>query len=231
MGAVLEMILRANIRTALMALTAAAALTACGSERSVKPLETAKTVIGLLTGPKAAPLDIRAAFTPEVLATVNQPLLAAEMPVRRANATLILAGENAGHRSWVAADGISLITKDGILTGTRGLGRDLMVSDVREVLPALRAGSGTITREMSRMDDESHVTPTRYSCTVARGGPQQVDLISRQVATTLVTESCESAAGEVFVNRYWLDSSGRVRQSDQWAGPNYGNILMYQLVD
>lgn len=99
MGAVLEMILRAPLQMALLALTAAAVLTACGSERSVKPLDTAKTVIGLLTGPAEAPLDIRSTFTPEVLATVNQPLLAAEMPARRANATLVVAGENASRAS------------------------------------------------------------------------------------------------------------------------------------
>ena len=214
---------------ALLALTAA--LAACGTDQTVNPITTAVQVVDLISGPRAAPLDIRATFTPQVLAGINQPLLAAEMPARKANATMVVVGENAGHRTWVAADGIMLITMDGILTGTRGFGRDLMVSNVSAVLPALRAGTGSVMREMSRIDDESHVTPTRYRCTIARGGPQQVDLISRQVATTLVTETCESAAGERFVNRYWLDSSGRIRQSEQWVGPLYGHILLYQLVD
>lgn len=219
------------MRRFTLALLALTMLAACGQDQSVNPITTALKVVDLVTGPKQAPLDIRASFTPEMLAGINQPLLAAEMPKRKANATLVVVGDNAGHRTWVAPDGIMLITKDGILTGTRGLGRDLMVSNTNAVLPALRAGTGIVAREMSRIDDEGHVTPTRYSCAVTRGGPQQVDLISRTVATQLVTETCESAAGDRFVNRYWLDAGGRIRQSDQWAGPLYGNILMYQLVD
>ena len=231
MGAVLEMTTPFNTSSWLMALFTVSVLSACGTEQIAKPLETVKQVVDLITGPQQVPLDISASFTPEVLATINQPLLAAEMPARKANATMVVVGNNAGHLTWVAADGIMLITKDGILTGTRGFGRDLMVSNVSAVLPALRTGSGTMAREMSRIDDEGHVTPIRYNCTITRGGPQQVDLISRQVATHLVTETCESAAGEGFVNRYWLDGSGRIRQSDQWAGPRFGNILLYQLVD
>ena len=228
MGAVLEMIMR-RITCALLALITA--LAACGTDQTVNPITTAVRVNDLITGPQQAPLDISASFTPEVLAGITQPLLAAEMPSRKANATMVLVGENAGHLTWVAADGIMLITRDGILTGTRGFGRDLMVSNVSAVLPALRAGSGTMAREMSRIDDEGHVIPTRYNCTITRGGPQQVDLISRQVATHLVTEACESAVGEAFVNRYWLDGTGRIRRSDQWVGPLYGHILLYQLVD
>jgi hypothetical protein len=230
MGAVLEMTMR-HLSAALLALTTA--LAACGQDQAVNPFTTAADVISKITGPQQPPLDIRASFTPEVLATVTQPLLAAEMPVRKANATMVLVGENAGHRTWVAADGIMLITKDGILTGTRGFGRDLMVSNVSAVLPALRAGSGTVLREMSRINDEGHVIPTRYSCTITQGGPQQVDLISRQVATQLVTETCTDTGGasEDFTNRYWLDGTGRIRQSDQWVGPRYGHALMYQLVD
>ena len=214
---------------ALLALTPA--LFGCGADQAVNPVTTAVQVIDLITGPRQAPLDIRASFTPEVLAGIKQPLLAAEMPARKANATMVVVGENAGHRTWVAADGIMLITQDGILTGTRGFGRDLMVSNVSAVGPALRAGSGSVAREMSRIDDEGHVTPTRYQCVITRGGPQQIDLVSRQVATHLVTEACDNPAGEGFVNRYWLDGTGRIRQSDQWVGPGYGNILLYQLVD
>ena len=220
-----------RVAIALLALTTA--LSACGQDQAVNPITTAVDVIGKVTGPQQPPLDIRASFTPELLATVTTPLLAAEMPARKANATMVVVGENAGYRTWVAADGIMLITKDGILTGTRGFGRDLMVSNVSAVLPALRASSGTVAREMSRIDDEGHVTPRRYSCVITRGGPQQVDLISRQVATHLVTETCTdaTAGGEGFANRYWLDGTGRIRQSDQWVGPRYGYVLMYQLVD
>jgi hypothetical protein len=230
MGAVLEMTMH-RLALALLALTSS--LAACGQDQEVNPITTATQAIDQLIGPPEPPLDIRASFTPEVLATINQPLLAAEMPARKANATMALAGENAGHRTWVAADGIMLITRDGILTGTRGFGRDLMVSDVSAVLPALRAGSGSVEREMSRINDETHVIPTRYRCTIASGGPQQVDLISRTFSTRLVTETCTDVAGvaEGFTNRYWLDSTGTIRQSDQWVGPRYGHALMYQLVD
>jgi hypothetical protein len=230
MGAVLEMTLR---RTALALAALTTLLSACGEGQAVNPITTAAGIIKTVTTPAPPPLDIRASFTPELLATIGQPLLAAEMPARKANATMVLVGENAGHRTWVAADGIMLITRDGVLTGTRGFGRDLMVSNVSAVLPALRAGQGTVPREMSRIDDEGHVTPIRYNCVISRGGPQQVDLISRQVATHLVSETCTDAAAatEGFTNRYWLDGSGRIRQSDQWVGPRYGHVLMYQLVD
>lgn len=227
------------MRRLVLALLTLPALTACGADQAVNPLTTAVQVVDLITGPTQAPLNIRATFTPEVLAGVTQPLLAAEMPARKANATMVVVGENAGHRTWVAADGIMLITQEGVLTGTRGFGRDLMVSNVNAVLPALRAGAGTVPREMSRIDDEGHVTPKSYRCTISQGGPQQVDLISRTVATHLVTEACTgvsgeedaAAVGEEFTNRYWLDGTGRIRQSDQWVGPYYGYVMMYQLVD
>ena len=224
-----------DMRSWVVALAGILLLTACSSDKTTKPLETLSQAAALLTGPPQKPLDIRATYTPDLLATVTQPLLAAEMPARKANATMVVVGENAGHRTWVAADGIMLITKDGVLTGTRGFGRDLMVSDISAVLPALRAGSGSAAREMTRIDDEGLVTPYRYDCVIARGGSQQVDLISRQVATRLITETCADVAtpdaGPTFTNRYWLDGAGRIRQSDQWIGPDYGHVLLYQLVD
>ena len=225
------MTIRRALTALLLATGALTGLSACGVDQAVNPFTTVVKVVDLITGPLAPPLNIRATFTPEVLAGINQPLLAAEMPDRKANATMVVAGDNAGHRTWVAADGIMLIVRDGILTGTRGFGRDLMASEVGAVLPGLRAGAGTVTREVSRIDDEGHLTATSYTCTITRGGPLQVDLISRTVATTLVSEACESPEGQVFTNRYWLDSAGRIRQSDQWVGPNYGYVLMYQLID
>lgn len=129
--------LRRLARAALLAVPAL--LAACGSERSESIGATIAGLRGLIASRGPQP-DLRTQLTPEVLAEIGGPLLLVEVPSAPAQAGMEPAGTNRGIVTWAAADSTLLIIQGGVVTGTRGLGFDLMNADARQTIAALRGG-------------------------------------------------------------------------------------------
>ena len=101
---------------------------------------------------------------------------------------------------WVGADGSGFTFKDGILVATRGVGADLMSSDVSQLRELLQAGrSGIAERFHSVLDGQGQVVLKSYVCTVTvRGETGQ--------------EDC-SGLNETFINTYRIaPGSGSVQE-------------------
>ena len=136
-------------------------------------------------------------------------------------------GQNGPYRTWATNDRQSLTFFRGILTATRGIGGDLMSSEVGAVAPLIigrRAGTGQ--RTYRYLDGENKERPLQLSCTVQPAGPATATLASGQsFAATRVDEVCQ--AGSLTVrNIYFVTASGFIPQSRQWQGPGNGDIAI-----
>lgn len=164
------------------------------------------------------------------LAATDLPLALAVVEKRNTTAMLTRIETNGAYGSWASPDRRVLIMRGGLVTGTRGLGGDIMSSDLSGVaglIAARKAGSGQ--RVMRFLDGENHTVALVAECRVSRGVQQK--LSAGEIKARLVTEMKEAcdASGRRFDNRYLVDGMGRVIQSRQWIGPDVGYITIQAL--
>lgn len=150
--------------------------------------------------PKPPPLS-------EFVRPLSSTLLTIKIPARGAEATLVLVARNQGVETWQTGDNVTVSTQNGVVVATRGLGFDVMGSDVRQTISALAgrlAGQYVVNRRYLSADN--HNVSVSATCTMSRS------------AAGLYLEDCE-AAGVAYRNEYALDGAGRIAQSKQWIGP------------
>lgn len=118
-----------------------------------------------------------------------------------------------------------MIFRNGVLSGTRGLGGDLMSSDIGTVglITARRAGQGE--RVSRHLDGEGKTVETRFSCAVSVGESKPVAFALVQGTGLVVNETC-TAPDLQITNNYVVDSGGRVLWSRQWIGPGHGAVVI-----
>lgn len=149
----------------------------------------------------------------QFLLPVTQQLMSVKIPARDAEALLILVAVNEGVETWQTGDDVSVSMRNGVIVGTRGLGFDVMGSDVSQTLAALagrQAGPYAVTR--SYLTPDNKVERVTATCTMAPPDAQG-----------LRVESCQSPQGD-YLSTYRLDGSGRVTASSQWVGPQVQDL-------
>ncbi|WP_435988427.1 YjbF family lipoprotein [Sulfitobacter sp. SH24] len=150
--------------------------------------------------------NIRRQLTPEVRQRFgNNALLIARLESRDQASVLIQSGVNRDVETYVTPDGISLSLRDGVLVGTRGLGFDLMNTDVSETAISNR---GRAVRVHRYLDGESKIVIKSYICDYRGVDP--------------IVESCKGKDTQ-FQNSYRVSAS-EIVASRQWIGPEVGYI-------
>lgn len=199
-----------------LALSFGLVLAGCGSDRSALPGLAFGALKNVFPGNKQAPLttaSLRARLTPEVRAEIGLPLLIVELPKQKVAAVVVYTTENRGHVTWTAPDGVAVYTKGGVLSGTRGVGYDLMNSHVDGPHAIITgSGNGAATRVQTYLDGENQQITVRFECHYNRD-------------KLFVTESCETK-GLSVENYYWLNKNRQVQSSRQWAGARNGYMLI-----
>lgn len=150
-----------------------------------------------------------------------QDLLLVEIPSEGAEAGMVFVVQNRDTDTWTTPDGVSLSLRRGLLVRSAGLGVDLMSAEEGDV----RAGARNV-RAHWYLDGDEVVRPVRFDCTLASRGGQSVDVAGIRYPARLVTERCLAADGERFENRYWIEPSGRIRQSRQYVSDQLGYVLI-----
>lgn len=213
MGAVLAMIL-----TRIIAVCSAL-LVMAGCTGLPKEFEG---VSALLTGQST---DVSQRYLQ--LTQANTPLLRFGVLSRNSSAFLRLDVTRAGVKNWLSPEGISISTRDGLLIATRGLGGDLLASDVGETQAMIAAGNiGITTRFHTFISGADEAVTRTYVCELALHGTQTITISTQQIATRVLIENCQSLDQE-FSNLYWVvGAENLIIQSQQWAGPTTQMLLM-----
>ena len=170
------------------------------------------------------------AAAPTLEQNVAQALSAGSAPVLVArneagnDGVFLLIGENGDYDHFGNAQREVMTFRHGVITNTRGLGNDLMSSDIGDILSLVRnRRSGSAVRRMRHLDGENHTFTFNFDCTVSVGGQEVLNAGLYSATVTNVTEECR-APSRSFTNVYKVDGSGEVLASRQWVAPMHGSI-------
>jgi len=131
---------------------------------------------------------------------------------------------------WRSEDNITLSLRNDVLIATRGLGNDLMSTEVaiRDGMPG--PATGGARRAYYRARDNKQV-PVTLACSRTDMGSETIVIVERNHPTQHIREQCQGGGGPV-VNDYWIDSrTGLIWQSRQWAGPENGYLRLRRLTN
>ena len=230
----------------LLAGLALVSLTACGGGNEVAPLEVQLIQAGQarlqqLRAGKAEPLVL----TRALLDTVEDPFIEATIERLDQKANLLLRDRRRDDQPgdievWRTGDDVTLTTRNGVLIATRGLGGNLLSTEVQ--LAGNRPGpaSGGARVMMIRAQDNKELRMA-LACELEDLGPKTIVIVQKSQETRHLRETCVRAmnanAGDrepgrtgTVINDYWVDSKqGLIWQSRQWAGPEIGYLLLRRL--
>ncbi len=141
---------------------------------------------------------------------------------------LVLATDSGGEQLWTSSAHIVVVTHDGRVTRTVGLPHDLgqwAPSRGPALIPASAALTGPQTSSLlADFPDQGRYSST-VTCRSAAAGRETVTILGRDIATTRVDETCESAQLKwQFRNSYWMDADRFVWRTVQHINPN-GDVL------
>ncbi len=205
------------------------AITACGNTDTGPSVGAA--VLGGITsrvtqGKGAAPAPVE--ITRASLASVTSPVLIAQVPVRQSRGTLIQARMNQGVGTYLSADNIAVMIRDGgIVVGTRGFGDDVMAASVPGLMGALTSGGGTVTRTVQFLNGEDRIDTYTFTCKVTAAGSGDITILGRTHATRKFAEVCSGTGGQ-FTNTYWV-GGGVIWQSHQWISRTVGRMILQKV--
>lgn len=131
---------------------------------------------------------------------------------------------------WRTEDNVTVTVRNGVVIATRGLGGDLLSSEVRVSGEAPGPSSGGERIQMIRGLDNKQQRLV-LSCDLVDLGPDPVRIVELTHPTRHLRERCAGAGGEI-VNDYWVESgNGMIWQSRQWAGPQIGYMRLRRLTN
>ena len=143
-----------------MALAALVLLAACGSESDAPVLNAVRAALEAKRQSGAQPdLDAQQAEIVRIVRGSGHsgPVLMVALPKGNVAASLIVDARNGDVVTWRDATGVSVVTRRGVVISTRGLGHDVMASDVSGTLAALDHGGGGYQRLQRFLDGEGHL--------------------------------------------------------------------------
>ena len=201
------------------ALTLVALAAGCSSgngadeaEPSASPFGIARAALGQIVterrsqgtpAPARSPDEMAAA----ALAANPGPLIMVGLEQSGTTQVMAMTGQNGGMRTYMTPNEQAVIMRGFMVTGTRGLGRDLSVAEAAPTAALVQAGrSGTAKRVMRYYSGDGLERPIDFTCQVGPGPRAGV-----------MVENCEGH-GLSFQNSY-LPSAGVSRQ---WIGPGLG---------
>ncbi|MFD3191591.1 YjbF family lipoprotein [Sedimentitalea sp. HM32M-2] len=128
---------------------------------------------------------------------------------------------------WRTETNETVTVRGGVLIATRGLGGDLLSTELRIAPGGLGPASGQRVLHVANADNKQ--VRLALACTVTDRGSTTIEIIGLTLATRHLQERCDGAGGTV-TNDYWIDPRAQlIWQSRQWAGPHIGYLRLRQV--
>jgi hypothetical protein len=144
-------------------------------------------------------------------------------------ALLVLGTDSGGELLWTSAAHVVIVTRDGRIVRTLGLGQDLsgLTTRSNQALPApATAVHGPFSS--ARLEDfpELGLYGVLVTCRAHLAGRQNIKILGQAIATFRVDEACSSAKPDwSFTDSFWVDGdNGLVWRSRQHVHPKGGVV-------
>jgi hypothetical protein len=136
---------------------------------------------------------------------------------------LVLATDSAGELLWTGPSHAVIVTRDGRIVRTVGLGHDLAGLTTPSAAAPAPAAAARGPFSSTRLEDfpELGLYGTLVSCRARLVGRQRIQILGQAVTTNRVDEACQSQRPDwSFVDSYWVDpDNGLVWRSRQHIHP------------
>lgn len=208
------------------------ALSACGNSVELETGETKvlKIIKDKLDAPSGATayIDARKVISRDIIDGVGVPILFVEID-RGQNGTMTqYPGVGVG-QTWLSVDGSTVTLDNGLLKATRGMGDDLMGSEISMEINWSDLEEVPYERRLAYLRLDNKTLINQYSCTLTHTKSMEtINLFDAEFSVNHVQETCRGAAGS-FVNDYYIDTEGLVRNSRQYQGNNIGYMTIARL--
>ena len=225
------------------AVALAGLLAACGNDPNAgiagrKALEAVRQYSAVLLArfnrkgaPQASSAPQGTLLTPieDALQSTDGKVLLAVIEKDNNLAIMGVAATNGAYETWETAKRESMILKRGVLTGSRGLGYDLMSAQADETIALLTARrEGRAQRSYQFLTGTGATSTLRVSCEISKGGSERVSAGEIDVEAEAFAEICTSGPLQIQ-NLFWVDKAGHIVKSRQWLSPQVGYILFQHL--
>ena len=207
-------------------------LTACGNSIELESGE--RKVIKLIqdklerpAGP-AAYIDARKIVSRAIIDGVGVPILFVEID-RGQNGTMTqYPGEGVG-QTWLGVDGSTVTLDNGTLKATRGVGDDLMGSEISLQINWKNPSAAPYTRKLAYLREDNQTRVDEYECSLTDTKKYEtIEVFDAKFRVRRIEETCQGD-GIQFVNDYRVDASGLVRKSRQYHGEKIGYMTIERL--
>jgi len=208
------------------------ALSACGNSTELETGETKvlKIINDKLNAPSGATayIDARKVVSRDIIDGVGVPILFVEID-RGQNGTMTqYPGVGVG-QTWLGVDGSTVTLDNGLLKATRGMGDDLMGSEISLEINWSDLEEVSYERRLAYLRLDNKTLINQYSCTFTdTKSMETINLFDAEFSVNHVQETCRGAAGS-FVNDYYIDTEGLVRNSRQYQGEKIGYMTIARL--
>jgi hypothetical protein len=158
----------------------------------------------------------------------NIPYASSSMKIGRGPAGLIiLESINSDQFTWVSADGVFLVTRNGRIIKTAGLNNNLTEfnSPFRKTSFLNQADETSYSYYFSY--DVPYLTNLEVKAKINKKGEVKVQLLGGERLLTLIEEEISNDfIGWSAVNKFWLDEEGFVWKSEQHISPKVPKIVL-----
>ena len=208
------------------------ALSACGNSTELETGETKvlKIIKDKLDAPSGATayIDARKVVSRDIIDGVGVPILFVEID-RGQNGTMTQYPGIGVGQTWLGVDGSTITLDNGLLKATRGMGDDLMGSEISMEINWSDLEEVPYERRLAYLRLDNKTLINQYSCTLTdTKSMETINLFDADFSVNHVQETCRGAAGS-FVNDYYIDTEGLVRNSRQYQGEKIGYMTIARL--
>ena len=207
-------------------------LLACGNSTELetgetKVLKIIKDKLDATSGATAY-IDARKVVSRDIIDGVGVPILFVEID-RGQNGTMTQYPGVGDGQTWLGVDGSTVTLDNGLLKATRGMGDDLMGSEISLEINWSELEEVSYERRMAYLRLDNKTLINQYSCTLTdTKSMETINLFDAEFSVNHVQETCRGAAGS-FVNDYYIDTEGLVRNSRQYQGEKIGYMTIARL--
>ena len=207
-------------------------LLACGNSTELETGEAKvlKIIKDRLDAPSDATayIDARKIVSRDIIDGVGVPILFVEID-RGQNGTMTqYPGVGVG-QTWLGVDGSTITLDNGFLKATRGIGDDLMGSEISLAIDWNDLKEISYKRRMAYLRFDNKMLINEYSCTLKdMKNLETINLFDADFSVNHMQESCLGDAGS-FVNDYYIDTEGLVRNSRQYHGEKIGYMTIARI--
>ncbi len=165
----------------------------------------------------------RAAVNRADVATIRARLLTDKSP-----SYLLAAANNGGYITYASALRQTLTLRGAWITGSRGLGWDLLSATSSQPDPLIQPippsrWPAQVTRSYEFSADGPQGRIETFTCTYEPGAAREITILEEVHRGVEMSETCTGPTG-TFENLHLVDAGGSVWRSLQWLGPQQGLI-------